>query len=276
MKHICENCGNEHDGSYGSGRFCSNHCRHVYIGKQTKKHVCNFKNMENRSPYGTWVCPHCSDHPIFNTRQELLDHKHKYHPIESGSSWNKGLTKETSDIVKRHAEKLSNDYKTGKLTSYNKGKHMPEEIKQKVSQSMKKFCKEHPDRVPYVLNHSSKESYPEKYFRELLTKENITGWKQDLSHIGYFLDFGFKDKQIDLEIDGEQHYTDKGMVEHDIIRNKSILDSGWKVIRIRWASWQSMNDIDRKQIIIYIKDILNHPDNYCNFIIIDKPLQFVV
>ena len=66
------------------------------------------------------------------------------------------------------------------------------------------------------------------------------------------------------------------MVEHDIIRNKSILDSGWKVIRIRWASWQSMNDIDRKQIIIYIKDILNNPDNYCNFIMIDKPLQFVV
>ena len=45
---------------------------------------------------------------------------------------------------------------------------MSEEIKQKVSQTMKKFCKEHPDRVPYVLNHSSKESYPEKYFRELL------------------------------------------------------------------------------------------------------------
>ena len=26
----CENCGNEHDGSYGSGRFCSEHCRRQY------------------------------------------------------------------------------------------------------------------------------------------------------------------------------------------------------------------------------------------------------
>ena len=241
-----------------------------------KKHVCNFKNGENRSPYGIWVCPHCSDHPIFNTRQELLDHKHKYHPIEPGSSWNKGLTKETSDIVKRHADKLSQDYKSGKIIHPNKGKHMPEEIKQKVSQSMKKFCKEHPDRVPYVLNHSSKESYPEKYFRELLTKENITGWKQDLSHIGYFLDFGFKDKQIDLEIDGEQHYTDKGMVEHDIIRNKSILDSGWKVIRIRWAVWQSLNENEKKQIILFLKNYLNDSCKFNNFIIIDKPLQFAV
>lgn len=217
MKYICENCGNEHDGSYGSGRFCSNHCRHVYIGKHTKRHVCNFKKgqIKNRSPYGSWVCQHCTNHPIFNTRKELLDHKHKYHPIEPGSSWNKGLTKDTNEIVKRHANKLSQDYKSGKIIHPNKGKHMPEEIKQKVSRSMKKFCKEHPDRVPYVLNHSS---------------------------IGYFLDFGFKDKQIDLEIDGEQHYTDKGMVEHDIIRNKSILDSGWKVIRIRWAVWQSLNE----------------------------------
>jgi hypothetical protein len=23
----CEYCGKEHDGSYGSGRFCSNHCK---------------------------------------------------------------------------------------------------------------------------------------------------------------------------------------------------------------------------------------------------------
>ena len=271
MKYICENpkCGKEHDGSYGSGRFCSKKCRMIWIGIESHKtmtkngtdpkNICSINNKKKRAEYGRWKCLKCNI--VFNTRAEYYSHNKKEHPIEPGSSWNKGLTKETSDIVKRHAEKLSNDYKSGKLTSYNKGKHMPEEIKQKVSQSMKKFCKEHPDRVPYVLNHSSKESYPEKYFRELLTKENITGWKQDLSHIGYFLDFGFKDKQIDLEIDGEQHYTDKGMVEHDIIRNKCILDSGWKVIRIRWASWQAMNDIDRKQIIIYIKDILNHPDN---------------
>lgn len=30
----CECCGKEHDGSYGSGRFCSDHCRRVYSGKR--------------------------------------------------------------------------------------------------------------------------------------------------------------------------------------------------------------------------------------------------
>ena len=30
MKHICERCGKEHDGAFGSGRFCSNKCAHSY------------------------------------------------------------------------------------------------------------------------------------------------------------------------------------------------------------------------------------------------------
>jgi len=38
---------------------------------------------------------------------------------------------------------------------------------------MKKYFKEHPDRVPYVLNHSSKESYPEQYFRIAFKNEGF-------------------------------------------------------------------------------------------------------
>ena len=31
---ICENCGKEHDGSYGSGRFCSKSCAIAFGNKQ--------------------------------------------------------------------------------------------------------------------------------------------------------------------------------------------------------------------------------------------------
>ena len=37
----CENCGNEHDGSYGTGRFCSKKCRYSFIGKSVKNRKCN-------------------------------------------------------------------------------------------------------------------------------------------------------------------------------------------------------------------------------------------
>jgi hypothetical protein len=43
----CENCGNEHDGSYGSGRFCSKKCRGIFSAKKllnpgiSRKWICN-------------------------------------------------------------------------------------------------------------------------------------------------------------------------------------------------------------------------------------------
>lgn len=33
---ICEFCGKEHDGSYGSGRFCSKSCRMKFIASKVK------------------------------------------------------------------------------------------------------------------------------------------------------------------------------------------------------------------------------------------------
>jgi len=33
----CEICGNEHDHTYGSGRFCSKHCRMKYISSKSSE-----------------------------------------------------------------------------------------------------------------------------------------------------------------------------------------------------------------------------------------------
>lgn len=44
--HICENCGKEHDGTYGSGRFCCNWCAHSNVAKQlSQKHPETRKRM---------------------------------------------------------------------------------------------------------------------------------------------------------------------------------------------------------------------------------------
>ena len=49
--YICEYCGKEHDGSYGSGRFCSKHCRGAFTAKMSKKHKRN--EMQ--------ICPYCNE-----------------------------------------------------------------------------------------------------------------------------------------------------------------------------------------------------------------------
>ena len=80
-------------------------------------------------------------------------------------------------------------------------------------------------------------SYPEKFFIDVLDRNNISYDKQ-VSVNGYFLDFviildnGLK---IDLEIDGKQHYYED-RIKHDKIRDFRNRQSGYLIYRIAWNS----------------------------------------
>ena len=251
----CENCGNEHDGSYGSGRFCSKHCRCSFNGAKVKhgtlKQKCSHKNM--RASYGTWKCEYCDDHPIFETRRKLEEHKRKFHPIPKGSSWNKGLTKESDTRI---AQYVQTNYERNQYGKTTRGIAKSTEQRAKISASMKKFYKEHPELVPYKLHHSSKESYPERYFNELFAKENIVGFEHDYYVDGYYLDYAFVDKKIDFEVDGSQHYVDPKIVEHDKVRTQYLESLGWKTFRIDWRAWQKMNHDQKHEMIEQLKKMI--------------------
>lgn len=258
----CENCNKEHDGSYGTGRFCSRKCRYSWIGKKSNKTMKehglknNFVNYNKcrTSPYGTWKCTWCNE--IFETKKLLIEHKHKNHPIIKGSSWNKGLTKNNDIRVARHADTIKDGYKSGRLKSHNAGKHISEETRKKVSESMKKYYSEHPELIPYKLHHSSKESYPEKYFNNLLINEGITNFEREFPIKRYSLDFAFVKNKIDLEIDGSQHYTDNRIAQHDIKRTENLKRIGWKVVRVRWNEWKIKSFEEKKQWIENFKNII--------------------
>lgn len=63
----CENCGKEHNGSYGSGRFCSSKCARAFSGKinkdKLKDVVCNHCGkvikVNKHSAKSTWLCNEC-------------------------------------------------------------------------------------------------------------------------------------------------------------------------------------------------------------------------
>ena len=143
------------------------------------------------------------------------------------------------------------------------GNKLSDETKKKISESRKKYLKENPDKVPYLLNHSRKESYPEKYFTNIFDKNNL---KYDKSYrIGlYELDFSITNKKIDIEIDGDQHYLDKKIVESDKRRNKFLKNKGWDIIRIKWSEYQKMDKDQRK---VYINNLLS----YINGLVKTKP-----
>lgn len=107
-------------------------------------------------------------------------------------------------------------------------------------------------------------SYPEKFFIKVLKhhnmkyKHNLPINKRDLGledSSNYFLDFYFKDKKIDLEIDGKQH-TYEERKDSDETRDENLIKYGIIVYRIKWR------EINSKQGKEYIK---NEIDKFLKF-----------
>lgn len=148
--------------------------------------------------------------------------------------------------------RLRNKSESQKISQNRNPRKHSDETKKKISEIRKKYLSENPDMVPYRLNHSSKESFPEKYFSEVFENENIK--VERYFQVGlYELDFCIPDKKIDIEIDGNQHYYDDKIVESDKRRTLSLEESGWDIIRINWSDYQKMNLVDRKDYILKLK-----------------------
>lgn len=162
----------------------------------------------------------------------------KYSPQSGRKSWNKGLTKDTDSRVAKRVHTLRINHESGKTVFH--GHTTSEETKKKLSVIRKKYLDDNPDKVPYVLNHSSQKSYPEKYFEDcfLDIKNDI---EMQYRVLRYCLDFANPKEKLYLEIDGEQHYLDKRIVKHDEIRTKVLLELGWTGIRVRWSSFQKLS-----------------------------------
>lgn len=83
----CENCGNEHDGSYGSGRFCCESCKQSFIGSNCKC-ICKYcgKEFNNSRSLGGHART-CMNNPnrlsnIASTKKALNEQFNERNPIE--------------------------------------------------------------------------------------------------------------------------------------------------------------------------------------------------
>jgi very-short-patch-repair endonuclease len=184
---------------------------------------------------------------------------------DSGYRWKEILkefhisSKGLSNAIKRGLFKTRGRSETLKIYFKKNNIKHSDETKKKISEIRKKYLQENPDKVPYLLNHSRKESYPEKYFTEIFIKEGIEVVK--FFRIGlYELDFSIPKIKLDIEIDGSQHYTDEKIAKSDL-RRKSYLESmGWEILRIEWSKYQKLNLIEKRNYInsvkLYIEGLL--------------------
>lgn len=160
--------------------------------------------------------------------QEYYNDEHNWEDVRKRfkcSNYMLAKAVKRKDFITRSAVE-SNKIFDKKYGSY---KHT-EETKQKISNKRIEYLKNNPDKVPYLINHSSKQSYPEKVFENALKSSNITGWVLKYRNGLYEYDFAFPDKKIDVEIDGGTHKSDK-VKKIDARRDTFSKENGWIVIR---------------------------------------------
>ena len=243
-EYVCEFCGKKFS---RAGVYTAHRDYQCILNpdKKEQRHVCGFKIHSKRKP-GGWKCEICGS--VFETRSLLSEHKHSLGHICKGGHNQYTKAKEFG-LPK---PELSNEARK-KMGNANRGKHLSEEQKQKISKTMKNKIADGSFIVPYKRNHSSKVSYPEKYFMEVLKDLPV---KYNYQVGLYQLDFAIPEKMVYVEIDGEQHYVDKRIVEHDKERTEKLNSLGWKCLkRVRWSEFQKLSQDDKK---VFCEDLINH------------------
>jgi hypothetical protein len=139
-------------------------------------------------------------------------------------AWNKGLTKETNETVRKISILVS------KNTIGKPGRPQSEETKKRISESRKRFLKLHPELHPnrILAGNRSKWTYPERIASNWFDKNNIS-FEYNKKIDKFFPDFTIESKKLIIEIDGEQFHKDKS---YDKNRDKILSELGYTIIRI--------------------------------------------
>lgn len=214
------------------------------------KSPCNEKGING----ATWVKP--SDE-IISQIQKMYDDG-----IGGRKKIAKVLSIPESMIAALIRHKLVNFWRTKSemLSLAGKKRTHSEETKNKISVIRKRFLEENPDKIPYKINHKSRgETYPERYFRKWLEKENIP-FQQEYRFKLYSFDFLINGR-VDLEIDGDQHKLDERIIAHDIKRDDKSKDAGFVVYRIMWSDYQKLNQEEKSKFLLELKSFLLDESN---------------
>jgi very-short-patch-repair endonuclease len=150
-------------------------------------------------------------------------------------SWNKGLTKESDNRIKKGVETYKKKLDSGKIKRYWEGKTLTEQHKEKISKSMQKAHKEGRAWNIGKSRWNNKPSYPESFMMRVIENEFIDKkYEYEFPFGKYSLDFAWPHKKRCIEIDGEQHIRFEEYKLRDINKDKKLKTEGWLILRILW------------------------------------------
>lgn len=144
----CEYCGREHDGSYGSGRFCCENCKQSFVGLSERKCTCKYcgKEFRNARALGGHING-CKKNPhresIIKTRvQTSKEHFNNRNPI-SKYILKCQVCGEIYTLELRKKQFESGKYKHCCSKKCAHSRYMTEYLKKKISDGVKSHVYKH-------------------------------------------------------------------------------------------------------------------------------------
>jgi len=214
--------------------------------------------------YEKVFCPYCNKLFSISGIKNHISIKHektRIAPMFEKEPWNKGLTKETDERVKKSAELILKAINSENFVPYFKDKHLSINHKQKISESMKLA---HEEGRAWNIGKSrwnNEQSYPEIFFEKVINNEfeNKEYIKEYPISIWSY-DFAWPKIKRLIEIDGEQHKRFEIYQERDIKKDNYAKTLGWKILRIEWKEIFK----DTKKWINIAKTFIDNIENIKN------------
>lgn len=199
---ICENCMKEHNGSYGSGRFCSCKCARCFSSKAKREEI--------------------------NQKVSLTLLKRR----ELGLCKTNFSIRYCKDCGKQLAFKNKSGFCHKCCPSHINSKPELREKQRQIQLQLQKVA----DGTHQGWKARNIKSYAEIFFETVLNNNHIV-YEREKKVGKYFLDFVIGN--LDLEIDGKQHqYKDRK--QSDILRDDFLTKEGYFVYRIKWNEINSI------------------------------------
>lgn len=232
---------------------------------ENNRYICKYCNKEV-SNKGCLALHerHCKENP------NRIPCKGNYGKTKNYIGWNKGLTKETSEILKKSGESLHQKYINNEIIPSFLGKHHTKEVKEKISNSRKKYLQEHKNEHVWKRN-TKFISIPCQNLKNKFTELGISFIEEltPFNDYNYSVDIAWPDIKVGIEVNGNQHYNSDGsLIEYYQNRHNIFEERGWKLFEIHYSKCYNIN-INNFQDILnldiydkeYIKDYFNKKIN---------------
>lgn len=218
----------------------------------------------------------CKKNPKYNENtKRLKENREKIHHIHKNNHFHcQYCDKEIANkgclvLHERSCRKNPNICKTENIKNiskikkegYWKGKHLSNETKQKIRESLQKWKENNKEKF---IAYSKGQSIVYENFKQYLRNNNIDFVEEFCPYPEerlYRLDISWPDEKIAIEINGSQHYDKDGNLnEYSLEKQRFFENKGWKIIQIYYRWCYSI--LKNQQKISSIFDLPIHNKNY--------------